>query len=449
MMTGALTSEVVNAHTRERLSIPTVLVLSPYYLPARRSGGPVRSLSNMVAHLGEEFRFQVLTRDREFDDRSPFPDVRAGAWHRVGKADVRYLAPAELSFGGWRRHLCETPVGATPALPLLYLNSFFSPSFTIKPLLLRRFGLLPRLPFVLAPRGEFSPGALAIHARKKRAYLALTKAIGLYDGLLWHASTPLEEGDIRRCIGQDCRVIVSPYFWPAESRREASGVLPAPSDQWRARGPRQEERNVLCSRLTPHASRLKPLKAPGKLEIAFVSRISRKKNLDGALRMLHGVEGDLQFNIYGSVEDEAYWAECRDLIRRLPPNIRVQWHGALDHADALEAMRQNQLFFLPTLGENFGRVIIEAMLEGCPVLISDQTPWRNLAERGAGWDLPLDRDDLFRQALRACVAMDAARFREHSRRAREYGLSQSDNAAAIDGHRALFQAALGKAAPGS
>jgi glycosyltransferase involved in cell wall biosynthesis len=431
MMTRPLSPERLNARTPERLSIPTVLVLSPYYLPARRSGGPVQSLSNMVAHLGEEFRFQVLTRDREFDDRSPFPDVRAGAWHRVGKADVRYLAPAELSFGGWRRHLCGTPC------ELLYLNSFFSPSSTIKPLLLRRFGLLPRLPFVLAPRGEFSPGALAIRARKKRAYLALTKAIGLYDGLLWHASNPLEEGDIRRCIGQGCRVIVSPYLWPAESRGEASGVR------------RQEEQDLLSSRLTPHALRLKPPKHPGKLEIAFVSRISRKKNLHGALRMLHGVEGDLQFNIYGSIEDEAYWAECRDLIRMLPPNIRVQWHGALDHADALAAMRQNQLFYLPTLGDNFGRVIVEAMLAGCPVLISDQTPWRNLAERGAGWDLPLDRADLFRQALRECVAMDAARFGEHSRRAREYGLSQSDNAAAIDGHRALFQAALGKAAPGS
>jgi glycosyltransferase involved in cell wall biosynthesis len=405
-----------------------VLVLSPYYLPARRSGGPVQSLSNMVAHLGDEFRFQVLTRDREFDDRSPFPDVRAGAWNRVGKADVRYLAPVELSFGGWRHHLCGTPC------ELLYLNSFFSPSFTIKPLLLRRFGLLPCLPVVLAPRGEFSPGALAIRARKKRAYLALAKAIGLYDGLLWHASNPLEEGDIRRCIGLDGRVIVAPYFWPANVASLPCCVLSAGCRA--GTGPAFH-----TARSTQHAVLTQP-KLPGELRVAFVSRISRKKNLDGAIRMLHGVEGDLQFNIYGPVEDEAYWAECRHLIRMLPPNIQVQWHGALDHTDALEAMRHNQLFFLPTLGDNFGRVIVEALLEGRPVLISDQTPWRDLVEQGAGWDLPLDRVDRFRQALRECVAMDAARFREHSRRAREYGLRQSDNAAAIDGHRALFQAAL-------
>ena len=52
------------------------------------------------------------------------------------------------------------------------------------------------------------------------------------------------------------------------------------------------------------------------------------------------------------------------------------------------------MFFLPTLGENFGHVIAES-----PVLISDQTPWRNLKNHGVGWDLPLNDPDSFRKAI--------------------------------------------------
>jgi glycosyltransferase involved in cell wall biosynthesis len=34
------------------------------------------------------------------------------------------------------------------------------------------------------------------------------------------------------------------------------------------------------------------------------------------------------------------------------------------------------LFILPTLGENFGHVILEALTAGTPVLTSDQTQWK-------------------------------------------------------------------------
>src|SRR3546814_17574361 len=38
------------------------------------------------------------------------------------------------------------------------------------------------------------------------------------------------------------------------------------------------------------------------------------------------------------------------------------------------------------LGENYGHVIAEALEAGLRLLISDQTPWRGLAEAGVGHD---------------------------------------------------------------
>jgi glycosyltransferase involved in cell wall biosynthesis len=64
---------------------------------------------------------------------------------------------------------------------------------------------------------------------------------------------------------------------------------------------------------------------------------------------------------------------------------------------------------LPSEGENFGHAIVEAFANGRPVLISKNTPWKNLAAQRAGWDvshtdLPL--------ALAELAAMDQARYDE-------------------------------------
>jgi len=41
-------------------------------------------------------------------------------------------------------------------------------------------------------------------------------------------------------------------------------------------------------------------------------------------------------------------------------------------------------------------------------LISDRTPWRDLAANGAGWDLPLHDPDAFVAALERVVGLDVA-----------------------------------------
>lgn len=72
---------------------------------------------------------------------------------------------------------------------------------------------------------------------------------------------------------------------------------------------------------------------------------------------------------------------------------------------------------LPTKGENFGHAIFEALNLGKPVLISDQTPWRNLSAAGAGWDLPLDSQDAFVEALQEALAWNQATYNMHSEQA--------------------------------
>jgi glycosyltransferase involved in cell wall biosynthesis len=80
-------------------------------------------------------------------------------------------------------------------------------------------------------------------------------------------------------------------------------------------------------------------------------------------------------------------------------------HPAVSHEKVAGLFSTNHLFYFPTLGENYGHVICEALAAGCPALISDRTPWRGLERAGAGWDLPLESPERFRAAIQRAVDM--------------------------------------------
>ena len=378
-----------------------ILTFTGFYLPGYKAGGPIRTIANMVDRLGGEFEFKIITADRDLYDIEPYPDIINGGWDKVGKASVRYLSPNNRSWRHFMRLLNST------GYDILYLNSFFSPHFTIKPLLLRFLRLIPDRPLVIAPRGEFSPGALGLKSLKKKVYIASAKLLGLYKNVVWQASSEHEEAAIRHWFGDDIRVNIAPNLPPLHN--------------------------------VPSVPKLVNSKIKGNLKIIFLSRISRKKNLDKALDMLRGLNGDIQFNIYGPIEDKSYWGRCQKAITGLSKNIKVNYCGSIVHEQVGGEMKKHDLFFFPTLGENFGHVILEALCAGCPVLISDQTPWRNLTEKNIGWDLPLNKPELFSNVLQQCVDMGAEEYAKWTENAQEYGLGMASDERVVEQNRQLFE----------
>lgn len=380
-----------------------ILVLIEYYLPGYRGGGTIRSLANLIDAMGDELELFVLTTDRDWQSSTPYPGIVRGEWQPVGKAMVRYLAPAERSFGRLGEIIRDTPHD------LLYFSSVFTSGSTILPLLLRRLGRIGDRPVVLGPRGEFSPGAIGIRAPKKRLYLRLAKLLGLFRGVVWQASTELEREDIRREIGPNAEIVEAIDFSPSY-------------DNWTG-------------------GAFRPPKQSGAARLCFVSRISPKKNLLFALELLRGIAAPVELDIYGPVE-AGYWAECEAAIATLPANVRATSHGPVSYEELGPLLAQYDLFLFPTLGENFGHTIVEALAAGCPVLVSDLTPWRDLQAAGVGWDLPLGDPGAFRRAIEEIVAMPEATHAEMRRKARAFALRVSDPRPAIEQNRALFQRAL-------
>jgi glycosyltransferase involved in cell wall biosynthesis len=173
-----------------------------------------------------------------------------------------------------------------------------------------------------------------------------------------------------------------------------------------------------------------------------MSRIVRKKNLDGALSCLAGVQGDVRLTVYGPTEDKTYWNECQRLMRNLPGNIHAGYGGEVRHEDVVSTLAKHHVLLLPTHGENYGCVICEALTAGCPVIISDQTPWRGLAGAGVGWDISLDNRQGLVGALQECVDMAPDVFDGFSKRARTYAEVHLNDPAPAEQHRQLFRSAL-------
>ena len=377
-----------------------ILCFTSYYLPGFKNGGAVQSLVNMCHWLGSDFDFRVVTRDRDRGDTQPYAGLAPGLWHPVDGAQVWYLPAPYWSPRRLRRVVMET------SPDLLYFQSSLDPALTIMPLVLRRLGLLPRtIPVLVAPQGEFSPGALSLKRTKKLSYLHAAKWLGLYRNVMWHATSPEEERLIR-------------VWWGREAKVGTVSYLPARADEAGAgcRAPKQA----------------------GMLRLVFLSRIHPKKNLSAVLKFLLEVTVRVTLDIYGPIEDKGYWDKCQNLIATLPRNIEINYKGCVHPDDVIPTLSHYELFVLPTLGENFGFVILEALMAGCPVLLSDQTPWRDLPTKQIGFDLPLDQPNKFIEVIERFTAMDDHEFQNWSRMAREHGTRLSENPDALRTSRALL-----------
>jgi glycosyltransferase involved in cell wall biosynthesis len=373
---------------------PRVLVLSGCYLPGFRGGGPMRSLVNLVKALSEEFDFRIITLDRDQAGDAPYAGVQIGSWQQVERATVLYLPRADITVS----RLAQEVTAVAPQL--VYLNGFFDPVFTLRFLLARKLRRMPAMPVLLAPLGDLSAGALEIKRGKKALYLRMARISGLYNGLTWQASTVMERDDIRRTLphvrAEDVRVA-------ADLTDDGEGVLPVREDR--------------------------PAGAP--LRVCFLSRISPKKNLDFALRVLAGVNVPVDFTIFGPIDDAAFWDACQPLIAQLPANVRASYAGEVHPADVRRTLATQDLFFLPTRGENFGHVIYEALSTGVPVLISDQTPWNDLEARGVGWNVPLGAVSDFVRAIETASRAVPAERQVQARRAIAYAMERADRSASI------------------
>ncbi|MEU2611995.1 glycosyltransferase [Micromonospora sp. NPDC007271] len=349
-----------------------VLATSQVFQPGFRGGGPVRSLETIMNTLPPHIRLLLVTRDRDLGSSQPYPGL-SGRWTRRGAALVHYLRVGDPA--NWLRLARQL---RARRLDLLYVNSLWS-FFSLVPVLAVALRVLPVRAVLVAPRGELSPGALRLKATRKRAFLLLWAPLLKRLGVRWQACSELE-----------ARHIAARFPWARIIVHGQEAALPAAPQPPQGR-------------------------SAGPLRLVFISRVSPMKNLDLALAALRKVARPVEFDIFGPLEDAAYWARCRRLMDKMPAHVVVRYLGELTPERVIPTFGEYEAFLLPTRGENFGHVILESLAASCPVVCSGETPWSTLIEDGGGVVVR----PLTAEAFAAQVDRLAARSADDRWRARE------------------------------
>lgn len=353
-----------------------VLVFTNHYLPGYKAGGPIKSISNLCDELKDKVNINVVTTNHDFNDSRPYSNINFDEPVSLNGYKVTYMSKVTL--------LRVKKQIETISPDIIYLNSFFS-KFTRLVLTLSYLGLI-NCKIILAPRGELSQGALSIKSRKKNTYIEFARFIKIFnDRVIFHATEENEQKEINQRF--DNEVFVLPNI--------SSSLRPI------------DKKN----------------KVKGKLKIVFLSRISEKKNLNFALEVLYKLDSidydEIVFDIFGMQEDMSYWAVCESLMKKFK-HIKVNYKGAVQPSEVHETFESYHAFFLPTLGENYGHAIVEAMQAGVIPLISDKTPWNEIEELGIGRAINLKSTEEFKSEIFRLTAMDNETFHECSNNVRNY-----------------------------
>ncbi|MEP7278885.1 MAG: glycosyltransferase [Bacteroidota bacterium] len=373
-----------------------LLICIDWFDPAYKAGGPIRSIVNLAGHLSGIFDIYIYTSNHDLHEANPLQDIQPDQWCRhFSGAQVLYASGHSTGNSFITRMLTDL------APDCIYLNSVFSKNFTIDVIrAYRQSASHARL--VLAPRGMLKPSALATKTFKKKLFLLLAKMAGIHKLLHFHVTNETEAKEVATVFGN--RPVTIANNFPVS-------IQPEP---------------VYLE------------KVPGSIQLVLVGRVHPIKNIDFLLSLLKDLHGTVQLDIIGVAEDEIYWQQCKSIIKELPADKKVCLLGDMPHHLLTNELAGHHLFVLPTKGENFGHAIAEALCSGRPVLISDQTPWKNLRLSMAGWDCSLQSPEQFTEALQQALDWDQAGFDNWCRGALVYMRTHQSNHLLVQQYQQLF-----------
>ena len=372
-----------------------ILVFIDWFRPAYKAGGPIQSVVNIVNNL-KEFEFWICTSDKDIDSKNKLDAVEINKWTQFSKnCKVIYLSEEQRN----KSYFIKIYSQIQPSV--IYFNSMFSKQFTLVPYAALR---KKNSKIILAPRGMLGEGPLHSKPIKKNIFIRITKTLNYFNSVIWHVSSSKEAADVKKNYGNNASTKVAPNLSVINQI-----------------GFNMSEKKI------------------GTLSLFTISRISPIKNIHKTLDFLDSLyKGTIFFNIYGPIEDTKYWEECLEKISDLPANIHVSHMGDLHPNKVQKTINQHHFLIMPTEHENYGHSIVESFQACKPVIISDRTPWLNLAEKKAGWDIPLNDRDKYIQIIQNALDMDQDTYAMYSRNALNYGIAISQDKTVLEANRILF-----------
>lgn len=140
--------------------------------------------------------------------------------------------------------------------------------------------------------------------------------------------------------------------------------------------------------------------------VLFLSRIDKIKGLNNLIRAWSRVAADGWILTIAGPGDQKgkYLEEILTLIRELGIENRTEYIGEIYGQAKDSLFNVSDLFVLPTLSENFGIVVAEALSYGIPVITTKAAPWSDLELLKCGWWIDAGIDPLI-SALNHAISL--------------------------------------------
>jgi glycosyltransferase involved in cell wall biosynthesis len=348
-----------------------ILHVVPTYLPAVRYGGPIYSVHALCQSLAAAgHRVHVFTTSVDGANDS---DVPHGRPVDLDGVSVHYCRSRWLRRLYYSADLTARLDAAVGQFDIVHLHSvFLFPTMTGA-----RSSVRAGVPYVLSPRGMLVRDLIARRSSlKKRAWISLVERANLERAACVHLTSE-EERLALVDMGLDLApTVVIPNGVDAPFRFSADDV----------------------------SADVRTLVAEG-FDILSFGRISWKKGLDRLIRAMVAVTnaraliaGNDEDGLAASLRSLADAAGVGDRVRFLPRQI--------NGADKEALFAAARVFVLPSLSENFGNVVAEAMIRHLPVIVSEQVGAADIVKASGGGLVTRGEPEDFAAAIGSLLASD-------------------------------------------
>lgn len=314
-----------------------LLHVVPTYFPAERYGGPIKSVHGLCAGLvAAGHSVDVFTTSVDGDARLDVPEgvpvdvdgVRV--WYFRSRFDRLYWSPA----------MSMVLRARISSFDAAHVHSVFLWPASAAAHWARR----SRVPYAVSPRGMLVPELISTrNAVIKRTWIGLFERRNLRGAARIHVTSATEADDLRRC---DLAL---------------STVSEIPN------GVDLDERVV---------------RRPVAGMVLFLGRLSWKKNLDALIAAVANLP--LATLVLAGPDDEALSPRLLQMARDLGCGARVRFVGTVGPSEKRELFATAACAVLPSINENFGNVVIEAMAQGCPVVVAPGVGARSVVSASGG-----------------------------------------------------------------
>ena len=350
-----------------------VLVVMPHYVPAYQFGGPVHAVHALsVALMRQGHRVKVCTTRMATAEEDL--DVPIGQPVDVDGVEVHYERVVGLRYWGFSPWLLRRIWKEVAWADVVLVHFHYQFASLAGSWAARARGR----PFVVFTHGSLrQSGIERSRPWLKRLYLRLLEGSNFRRALFVAYHSEEELGDSL----QPGRSVVVP-----------NGIDPQ-AFAAETTGPGLAERY-------PETRR--------RLIYLYLGRLHAGKGLDillPALRMLLDHRRDVHLLVAGG-DERGYEVEVQRMVRELGIGEHVTLTGRLEGDAKRAALRDADVYVLPSRSEGLSVAMLEAMYAGLPVVVTDRVGlWRTIREEGCGIVVPPDPLQLS-QALESLADSD-------------------------------------------